>query len=140
MALRGMVSDLRTMVEALQAEVADLKRQLGQNSRNSSKPPSSDSPFVKPAAKSLRGKSGKKPGGQLGHPGSTLALVDDPNERLRHEPGPCTGCGADLADAPEVGVERRGGVRPTADDGAGDRTPAHRAPLWLWDHHLRYRA
>jgi transposase len=36
-----------------------------------------------------------------------LALVDDPNERLRHEPGPCTGCGADLADAPEVGVERR---------------------------------
>jgi transposase len=106
-ALRGMVSDLRTMVEALQAEVADLKRQLGQNSRNSSKPPSSDSPFVKPAPKSLRGKSGKKPGGQLGHPGSTLALVDDPNERLRHEPGPCTGCGADLADAPEVGVERR---------------------------------
>ena len=78
-----MVSDLRTMVEALQAEVADLKRQLGQNSRNSSKPPSSDSPFVKPAPKSLRGKSGKKPGGQLGHPGSTLALVDDPNERLR---------------------------------------------------------
>ncbi len=102
-----MVSDLRAMVEALQAEVADLKRQLGQNSRNSSKPPSSDSPFVKPAPKSLRGKSGKKPGGQPGHPGSTLALVDDPNERLRHEPGPCTGCGADLANAPEVGVERR---------------------------------
>ena len=98
---------MRAMVEALQAEVADLKRQLGQNSRNSSKPPSSDSPFVKPAPKSLRGKSGKKPGGQLGHPGSTLALVDDPNERLRHEPGPCTGCGADLANAPEVGVERR---------------------------------
>jgi transposase len=106
-ALRGMVSDLRAMVEALQAEVADLKRQLGQNSRNSSKPPSSDSPFVKPAPKSLRGKSGKKSGGQPGHPGSTLALVDDPNERLRHEPGPCTGCGADLANAPEVGVERR---------------------------------
>jgi transposase len=102
-----MVSDLRAMVEALQAEVADLKRQLGQNSRNSSKPPSSDSPFVKPAPKSLRRKSGKKPGGQPGHPGSTLALVDDPHKRLRHEPGPCTGCGADLADAPEVGVERR---------------------------------
>jgi transposase len=36
-----------------------------------------------------------------------LALVDDPTERKRHEPGPCTGCGADLADVPEVGVERR---------------------------------
>jgi hypothetical protein len=80
---------------------------LGQNSRNSSKPPSSDSPFVKPAPKSLRRKSGRKPGGQPGHPGSTLALVADPQERLRHEPGPCVGCGADLTDAPEVGLERR---------------------------------
>jgi transposase len=61
-----MVSDLRAMVEALQAEVADLKRQLGQNSRNSSKPPSSDSPFVKPAPKSLRGKSGKSREGSRG--------------------------------------------------------------------------
>ncbi len=36
-----------------------------------------------------------------------MALVADPNKRLRHEPGPCVGCGADLADAPEVGMERR---------------------------------
>jgi hypothetical protein len=46
-------------------------------------------------------------GGQPGHPGSTWALVDDPNEPKWHKPGPCTGCGADLTDAPEVGVERR---------------------------------
>ena len=94
-------------IDQLEAEVAELKRQLGQNSRNSSKPPSSDSPFAKPVPKSLRRKSGKKPGGQPGHPGSTLALVAHPDERLRHEPGPCRGCGAGLADAPEVGVERR---------------------------------
>src|ERR1700716_2465013 len=87
--------------------MAELKRRLGLNSRNSSKPPASDSPFTKPAPKSLRRKSGRKPGGQPGHPGSTLALVDDPTERKRHEPGPCTGCGADLTDAPEVGLERR---------------------------------
>jgi len=102
-----MVSELRAVMEALQAEVADLKRQVGQNSRNSSKPPSSDSPFTKPAPKSLRRKGGRKPGGQPGHPGSTLALVDNPNERKRHEPGPCVGCGASLADALEVGMERR---------------------------------
>ena len=102
-----MVSDLRLVVEVLRAEVAELKRQLGQDSRNSSKPPSSDSPFTKPAPKSLRRNSGRKPGGQPGHPGSTLALVEDPNERKRHEPGPCSGCGASLADAPEVGLERR---------------------------------
>ena len=94
-------------IEQLKVEVADLRRQLDQNSQNSSKPPSSDSPFAKPAPRSLRGKSARKPGGQPGHPGSTLALVDNPNKRQRHEPGPCTGCGANLADAPEVGMERR---------------------------------
>ena len=94
-------------IEQLEAEVAELHRQLGQNSRNSSKPPSSDSPFTKPAPKSLRRRSGRKPGGQPGHRGSTLALVDDPNERKRYEPGPCTGCGTDLRGAPEVSVERR---------------------------------
>ncbi|MGH3536657.1 MAG: IS66 family transposase [Pseudonocardiaceae bacterium] len=102
-----LIEQLQTTVETLQAEVAELKRQLGQHSKNSSKPPSSDSPFGKPAPKSLRRKSGKNPGGQPGHPGATLALVDNPNERKRHEPGLCTGCGADLSEAPEVGVERR---------------------------------
>jgi len=52
-------------IEQLEAEVAELRRQVGQNSRNSSKPPSSDSPFIKPAPRSLRRKSGRKPGGQL---------------------------------------------------------------------------
>jgi transposase len=94
-------------IAQLQAEIAELRGQLGQNSRNSSKPPSSDSPFAKPAPRSLRSKSGRKPGGQQGHPGSTLAQVADPDETLRHEPGWCGGCGADLAGAPEVGVERR---------------------------------
>jgi len=94
-------------IAQLRAEVVELRRQLGQNSRNSSKPPSSDSPFVKPAPRSLRGKSGRKPGGQKGHSGSTLAQVSDPDEMLRHEPGRCGGCGAGLVDAPEVGLERR---------------------------------
>ena len=105
--LRGELARLRADNETLQAENAELKRRLGMNSTNSSQPPSSDSPFTKPAPRSLRRRSGRKPGGQPGHPGSTLALVADPNERKRHEPGPCTGCGADLADAPEVGMERR---------------------------------
>jgi hypothetical protein len=95
------------MVEALQAQVAELTRRLEQNSRNSSRSPSSDLPFVKPEPTSLRRRSGRKPGGQQGHLGSTLAQVGDPDERVRYEPGPCVGCGADLADGAEVGVERR---------------------------------
>jgi transposase len=105
--VRPSYDELAALVVALRAEVAELKRQLGQNSSNSSKPPSSDSPFTKPAPKSLRRRSGRKPGGQAGHPGSTLAQVSDPYETLRHEPGPCGGCGADLAGAPQVGAERR---------------------------------
>ena len=102
-----MIDELRGRVAALEAENAELTRRLGMDSTHSSKPPSSDSPFTKPAPTSLRRKSGRKPGGQPGHPGSRLALVDDPTERRRHEPGPCTGCSASLADALEVGMERR---------------------------------
>ncbi len=98
---------LRALVEELRAEVAELKQQLGQNSQNSSRPPSTDSPFSKPAPKSLRRRSGRKPGGQPGHPGSTLTMVDHPNETRNHEPDRCAGCGGDLAGAPLVGVQRR---------------------------------
>ena len=105
--LRALVAALKARLDALETENAELKRRLDLDSRNSSKPPSSDSPFTKPAPKSLRRKSGSKPGGQHGHPGSTLKLVADPDDRLRHEPGSCAGCGADLAGAPEAGVERR---------------------------------
>jgi len=105
--LAALVAVQAKRIAELEAEIAELRRQLGQNSQNSSKPPSTDSPFTKPAPKSLRRQSGRKPGGQPGHPGSTLTLVADPNERLRHEPGQCAGCGADLAAAPEVGMERR---------------------------------
>jgi transposase len=94
------------LIGELQAEIAELKANLGKNSRNSSKPPSSDG-LAKPAPKSLRRKSGRKPGGQAGHPGSTLAQVSDPFETIKHEPGACGGCGAGLTGAPEVGVERR---------------------------------
>src|SRR4051794_35670143 len=101
------IAELRTRVAALEAENAELKRRLGMNSTNSSKPPSSDSPFTKPTPKSLRRRSGRKPGGQPGHPGSTLTLVADPNERRRHDPGRSTAGGAAPTHAAEVGVERR---------------------------------
>ncbi|MGC7100651.1 DUF6444 domain-containing protein [Amycolatopsis lurida] len=103
----AVIEQLQAEVAELRAENAELKRRLGMNSTNSSKPPSSDSPFVKPVPKSLRGRSKRKPGGQAGHPGSTLGMVADPDERVRHEPGPCIECGACLIGAAEVGVERR---------------------------------
>jgi transposase len=105
--LRSELAAVRTELAAARVEIADLKARLGQNSKNSSKPPSSDG-LAKPAPKSLRGKSGRGPGRPKGQPGATLAQVADPDHEQEHRPeGPCTGCGADLADAKAVKVERR---------------------------------
>ena len=100
------ISELRVRVAVLEAENAELRRRLGMNSTNSSQPPSSDG-MAKPARKSLRGKTGRKPGGQAGHPGSTLALVAVPDEVVRHVPVCCGGCGGGLAEAVETGMVRR---------------------------------
>jgi transposase len=102
----ALIEDLLGQLATAQEQIAELKRRLGQNSSNSSMPPSSDG-LAKPAPKSLRGRSGRRPGGQPGHEGRTLSLVDDPDETVRHEPAVCASCGDGLADAPQVGVTRR---------------------------------
>jgi transposase len=95
-------------IERLSGRVAALEAQLAKNSRNSSKPPSSDG-LDKPAPKpkSLRKKSKRKPGGQEGHRGSTLAQVADPDRVIEHRPAECGGCGQDLSGAQTAGVIRR---------------------------------
>jgi transposase len=102
-----LIAALTAQIEALTARVAELEARLAKNSRNSSKPPSSDDPFTKPPPRSLRGKSGRRPGKQTGRPGARLEPRCDPDERVVHVPERCGGCGGDLADAPVVGQERR---------------------------------
>lgn len=89
------------------ARIAELERQLAASSRNSSMPPSSDG-LDKPAPKSLRGRSGRRPGGQPGREGRTLRQVERPDEVVVHEPGDCVGCGGALAaDGSPTGIVRR---------------------------------
>jgi transposase len=80
---------LTAQVSELSAKVAELEARLKMNSKNSSKPPSSDG-FNK--AKSLRKQSGKKAGGQYGHEGAGLELYNEPNNYIKHEPEECVHC------------------------------------------------
>ena len=82
-ALIEQVETLNKIIEELNAT---------KNSGNSSKPPSSDGLKKKPATKSLRGKSGKKPGGQNGHKGKYLRVVSAPDEIIRHYHSDCICC------------------------------------------------
>lgn len=104
--LSARLDEANARLEQANARIADLEARLGKSSRNSSKPPSSDGP-AKPAPRSLRGKSGRRPGGQSGHRGQTLCQVADPDRRRRYVPRNCRACGKGLARAPEVGLERR---------------------------------
>src|ERR1700693_3354724 len=84
------------------ARVAQLESSPNQDSHNSSKPPASDGLAKKPHPRSLRRRSGKKTGGQDGHPGVTRMLVDDPTVVVVHAPMICHGCGASLETAATV--------------------------------------
>jgi transposase len=97
---------LREALAELQSQVADLAAQVKANSRNSSKPPSSDG-LAKPSPKSLRGKSGRRPGRPKGQPGATMELSENPDKKVRHRPAKCSCCGKSLKNAPVTAVERR---------------------------------
>jgi transposase len=88
--------------------IEELRARLGQNSRNSSKPPSSDG-YSKPSSKdrSLRRRSGRKPGGQQGHRGHHLERREDPDVTLLYVAERCQGCGGDLSGSPIVESQSR---------------------------------
>ena len=80
---------MTSKIAELTIEVTELKARLNQNSKNSSKPPSSDA-YNKP--KNHRKPSGKKPGAQYGHEGSGFKLAQEPDEYIAHNPKECIQC------------------------------------------------
>jgi transposase len=107
--LETTVEQQREQIAALLTRVRELEARLAKDSHNSSQPPSSDGLARKTdRTKSLRRRSGKKPGGQLGHRGETLRLVATPDAVVEHRPPVCGACQSPLpVDAPVVGQERR---------------------------------
>ena len=81
-------------LEKAQSQIEDLKRREDKNSRNSSKPPSSDG--FRRKSQSRRKRSGRASGGQSGHTGETLALAEKADEMIIHRPNCCEQCGESL--------------------------------------------
>jgi transposase len=103
--LREEKKELKERVAHLEAQLQALQEQVSKDSHNRSKPPSSDG--FKRRTKSLRKKSGKKPGGQKGHVGHHLQRVEEADEVVVHAVSSCVCCGQDLADQPATQPESR---------------------------------
>lgn len=104
----AVITLVETLVERLnklEQRVSELEAQRIKDSHNSSKPPSSD--FNRPKPKSLRKKSGKKSGGQIGHKGHTLKQIEDPDNVVIHPMhGKCQ-CGRDINKGKFIGYDKR---------------------------------
>jgi transposase len=94
--------ELQDIVRQLREEIELLKN--GRNSKTSSTAPSQD--INRSNVHSLRTSSGKKSGGQKGHPGHTLSMSETPDKIIEHFPEQCT-CGCSLAQVLESGHTRR---------------------------------
>jgi len=103
--LEAVVEQQGEQIATLLERVHELEARLAKDSHNSSKPPSSDGLARK--TKSLRKRSGKQAGGQIGHRGETLRLVAVPDEIVEHRPAVCSACQAPLEQAVPVRRERR---------------------------------
>ena len=85
------IAQMSAKIDSLQQTIKELTERVNKNSRNSSKPPSSDG-YSKPNPKSLREKSGRKQGGQKGHSGKNMTIPHEPDETKQHFPERCLCC------------------------------------------------
>jgi transposase len=96
--LKALVAELLPLKEQLaqaNARIKELEDRLAKDSRTSSKPPSADGLARLP--RRSRRPSGKRPGGQAGHAGYTLSMLEQPDEVVRHRPAVCRQCRAALS-------------------------------------------
>src|SRR5439155_18209034 len=100
-----LIEGLQQQTELLTGQVQALQERLKKDSHNSHLPPSSDRFHRQP--KSLRKSSGKKAGGQRGHPGTTLMLSQTPDTVIVHPVEQCVHCQRDLREVESLQVERR---------------------------------
>jgi transposase len=106
-AAAGELAAERARADALAQRVEELARRLAKDSSNSSRPPSSDGPYRKPRDRSLRTKTGRRPGKQPGAASSTLRQSPDPDQVIWCAPPACGRCGRGLAGQPVLAEHKR---------------------------------
>lgn len=95
--VQGIIKEFTAKIQELTDRIDTLEKQLAKNSHNSSKPPSSDGLSKKnKQTKSMRKRSGKKSGGQKGHPGKTLNMSENPDNKVKLRVNKCQCCGKSL--------------------------------------------
>lgn len=104
--LTGHVEKLLEIIQKQSETIQALEDKLAKDSKNSSKPPSSDG-LKKPRTRSLRKKGGRNPGGQPGHEGTTLQMVETPDHVVAHPLTACPSCHADLSTVGAANYGRR---------------------------------
>ncbi len=105
-AVVSLFEQLAVTIAQLVERVQVLEDQLAKNSSNSSKPPSSDG-YEKPSPKSLRKRHGKKSGGQPGHTGNTLKMVEHPEHIEVYTVNQCSHCHCTLEEIKADDYEKR---------------------------------
>jgi transposase len=118
---QGVIEGVQQQTDRLSEQVQALQERWKKESHNSHLPPSSDRFQRQP--KSLRKRSGKQPGGQSGHPGSTLLLSPTPEQVMVHPVEVCQHCQRDLCEVESLPVERRQVLDLPRQQCGGDRTP-----------------
>ena len=101
LSLQATVASQQAMIVRLEARILELEARLAADSTKSNRPPSSDGLRKgPPKPHSLRQKSGKKPGGQPGHPGTTFAWSENPDHVVIHAPpSHCDACESPLPES-----------------------------------------
>lgn len=99
------ISQLEQVVKSQEKRIMALEEQLNKNSRNSDKPPSSDG--LKRQIKDSRPKSSRKSGGQKGHNGHTLKMIDNPDHIENHKLDNCSHCHNSLQGSKIIEYKKR---------------------------------
>lgn len=105
--LLARIEELEALVKQQAARISELEKRLNKNSRNSSKPPSSDGLGKPPRTTSLRENGKNKSGGQKGHKGQTLKQTAHPDKTIRHALQRCPDCGLSLSNESVLDMAKR---------------------------------